>query len=272
MPESYYAHGTDATEQQRLTALNQLLNDRCLAAIRLAPGDKVIDFGAGLGQFSRAMARTTGVRVTAVERSSEQIREALAQAARASETGLLDMRAGDVEAPPLQENEWGNFDVAHARFVLEHVRDPELVVRNMVRSVRPGGRIVLADDDYETLRLWPEPAGFTSVWRAYQRTYDRHGNDPCIGRRLVQLLHQANAAPSANTLVFFGSCAGQPDFTDFVTNLATVVAEARDDIAETGIPQGTVDAAIEALHRWQRLPDATLWYGIFWAEGTRILT
>jgi SAM-dependent methyltransferase len=163
----------------------------------------------------------------------------------------------------------GSFDVAHARFVLEHVRDPGLVVRNMVRAVRPGGRIILADDDYETLRLWPELAGLAAVWRAYRRTYDRHGNDPCIGRRLVQLLHHAGAGPTGNTFVFFGSCAGQADFAGFVANLVVVVLEARDDIAATGVAPAAVDALVDELGRWQRRPDAALWYGIFWAEGAR---
>jgi 2-polyprenyl-3-methyl-5-hydroxy-6-metoxy-1,4-benzoquinol methylase len=47
----------------------------------------------------------------------------------------------------------GHFDVAHARFLLEHVPDPLVIVRTMVRAVRPGGRVILADDDYEGLRL-----------------------------------------------------------------------------------------------------------------------
>src|SRR5215470_19133742 len=77
MTSSHYAHGTDAAEQQRLTTMNRLLNDRCLAAARLSTGDRVVDFGAGLGQVSRAMARATGIKVVGIERSEEQIRGAM---------------------------------------------------------------------------------------------------------------------------------------------------------------------------------------------------
>jgi len=101
----------------------------------------------------------------------------------------------------------GQFDVARARFVLEHIPTPLQVVRNMARAVRPGGRVILSDDDYDGLRLWPEPPGFSLVWNAYQRTYDRHGNDPIVGRRLVKFLHQAGLLPRRNTLIFFGGCA-----------------------------------------------------------------
>jgi SAM-dependent methyltransferase len=200
---SHYVHGTSADEQRRLTRLNDLLNGASLAEAQLAAGERVIDFGAGLGQYSRAMARATGRAVVGIERSEAQIAEALTQASQAGEAKLLDLRQGSVSEPPLDDAEWASFDVAHARFLLEHVPDPLSVVRTMVRAVRPGGRIILADDDHDVLRLWPEPPGLAPVWQAYQRSYHRHGNDPIVGRRLVQLLHQAGAQPRRNTWIFF---------------------------------------------------------------------
>jgi len=269
MTSSHYAHGTDAAEQQRLSTMNRLLNDRCLAAAQLGKGERIVDFGAGLGQFSRDMARATGVKVLGIERSAEQIRNAMALAAQDGEEHLLEMRQGEAEAPPLGEREWGTFDVAHTRFLLEHLRDPVATVRNMVRAVRPGGRIILADDDHETLRLWPEPGGLAPVWRAYQRMYERHGNDPNIGRRLVQLLHQAGAAPRRNTFVFFGACSGDPDFESFVRNIASVISELADDIVQTGVSRDAVERAIAELATWSATPDAAIWYGMNWAEGVR---
>lgn len=191
------------------------------------------------------------------------------QASVDGELALLEMRQSDVLAPPLRDEELGRFDVAHARFVLEHLPDPLLLVRNMVRAVRPGGRVILSDDDYDSLRLWPEPPGFAPVWHAYQRTYDRHGNDPMVGRRLVQLLHQADLRPRRNTLVFFGGCAGEPDFEAVVRNIASIVDEATDDIVATGMPRGSVISALDALIDWSKEPDSAVWFGMSWAEGVR---
>jgi SAM-dependent methyltransferase len=216
------------------------------------------------------MARVAGTQVIGIERSEVQIREAQKQAAHEGEAHLLDMRQGDVFKPPIAEAEWGKFDIAHTRFLLEHLRDPLGAVRNMVRSVRPGGRIILADDDFDTLRLWPEPPGFSTIWNAHNRTYDRHGNDPHVGRRLVQLLHQAGAAPCFNTLVFFGSCAGQPEFGLFIRNVIAVLEEAAADISETGLTKETISRALLELETWSTSPDAALWYGLYWAEGTRV--
>jgi SAM-dependent methyltransferase len=268
---SQYVHGTSQVEQQRLTRLNALINEGSLRELAPRPGERILALGAGLGQLSRAMARQSGVPVVGVERSAEQIREAMAQARAAGETHLLDLRQGDVASLPLAETEWAAFDVAHARFLLEHVREPLAVVRTMMSAVRPGGRIILEDDDHEALRLWPEPPGLRAVWDAYMRSYDRLGNDPIVGRRLVSLLVEAGAQPRRNTLIFFGSCAGHPDFDDFVKNLAAVLEGAMEPILSVGLTRAQMDDALAALERWRARADAAIWFSIAWAEGIRPL-
>ncbi|MGH8865429.1 MAG: methyltransferase domain-containing protein [Blastocatellia bacterium] len=269
---SEYLHGTDPEEQARLSLLNGLLNVGSLRELRLRGGERILDVGSGLGQLSRAMARASGVRVISIERSDEQIAEAERQAAQAGEASLVEFRRGDALRFPLREEEWGTFDVAHTRYLLEHLRDPLAVVRAMVRAVRPGGRIVLEDDDHDLLRLWPEPPGFAALWQAYQRGFEHLGNDPVIGRRLVSLLVEAGADPVRNTFVFFGSCAGEPHFGHYVENLIGVVNGARATVVDAGLLDGaSFDAAIAALHEWSRGAAATLWYAVSWAEGRRTM-
>ena len=186
------------------------------------------------------------------------------------EEDLVELREGDALALPLRDEEWGSFDLAHTRFLLEHVSDPLGVVRGMVRAVRPGGRIVLADDDHDVLRLWPEPPGFISLWQAYIRSYDRLGNDPYVGRRLVALLHAAGAVPVRNNWIFFGSCAGMPTFPDIVENLQKILVGARSLILSTAhIEEDAFEQAIGALKTWSTYPDAAFWFAMCWAEGTR---
>src|SRR3954447_14751891 len=204
-----YLHGTSAAEQGRLSLLNRLMNDASMRELQPRAGERIVDFGCGLGQLSLEMARAAGTRLVGIEQSAEQL-------ARAERHPLLDLRQGDVAEPPLHDGEWGSFDLAHARFVLEHVRDPLAVVRQMVRAVRPGGgRIVLQDDDHDVFRAWPEPPGFAALWHAFQRSYDRLGCDPCVGRRLISLLHEAGATPLRSTWIFFGACAGEPRWPGF---------------------------------------------------------
>ena len=261
--EAAYLHGTSPAEQGRLSLLNRLMNEAAMRELSIPPGTSILDFGCGLAQLSLDMARAAGVRLVGIERSEEQ----LAQAVRHE---LLDLRRGDVADPPLREREWGSFDLAHARFVLEHVRDPLAVVRHMVRAVRPGGRIVLQDDDHDVFRCWPEPPGFTALWRAFQRSYDRLGCDPFIGRRLVSLLHEAGAAPVRSTWIYFGSCAGEAKWPGFVENIHSQLAGAREAMSAGGLlGAGEIDAALAAFLTWARRPDAAIWYAICLAEGVR---
>jgi SAM-dependent methyltransferase len=272
---SHYLHGTDPPEQARLTRLNDLINRRSLAEIGLCGGERILEIGSGLGQFARDMARRAGpaARVLGIERSPGQIREAVRAARGAGEAMLVEWRRGDALKLPLRRAEWGSFDVAHARFLLEHVPDPLAVVRSMARAVRPGGRIVLEDDDHDVLRLWPEPPGFMPLWRAYIRSFDRLGNDPAVGRRLVWLLHQAGAIPERNTWIFFGSCSGSPDFAAYVENAAGVLLGARRVIVGGGLlPAAEFDAALVAFDAWKLRPDAAFWFAIAWAEGRRPAT
>jgi SAM-dependent methyltransferase len=269
---SHYIHGSSAEEQGRLAALNDLINQAALRELDLRGSERILDVGSGLGQFTRAMARKAGPagRVVGIERDPRQLAFALDRARADGEQSLADFRAGDAQALPLLESEWGTFDVVHARFLLEHLRDPLSVVRTMLKSLRPGGRIVLEDDDHDVMRLWPEPPGFWQLWHAYIRTYDRFGNDPYIGRRLVSLLHEAGGIPVRNNWLFFGSCSGHPAFLPLVANLVNILIGARDTIlSEDLLDRVTLDRAVASLDEWGRRPDAAFWYAISWAEGLR---
>ncbi len=269
---SAYLHGTEGPERQRLTRLNALLNAACLKEIALQGGERVLDVGSGLAQLTRGLARATGPtgRVVGIERDAVQRNEALRQAREAGEEDLVELRPGEAEQLPLRTEEWGTFDVAHTRFLLEHVRDPLSVVRQMVQAVRPGGRVILEDDDHDVWRVWPEPPGFVALWRAYMESYVRLGNDPSVGRKLVELLHQAGAQPRRNHWIFFGGCSGDPNFVTLVENAIGILEGARAVMLEQRlIEERALNEALAALRAWGQRGDAALWYAMSWAEGVR---
>lgn len=274
MTESLYIHGTAPEEQQRLSLLNGLLNDAALMRMDLRGGERILDVGSGLGQFTRAMARKAGAsgRVVGVERSLDQLNESRRLAITDQEGSLVDFRQGNATALPLRKEEWGSFDIVHSRFLLEHVNDPIAVVRMMVEAARPGGRIVLQDDDHDVMRLYPEPDGFFDLWNAYTRSYEIAGNDPYIGRKLVSLLHESAVNPALNHWIFFGSCAGHPHFSSYASNLQGVLLTARDTIVKSELMTAArFDEAIELLQKWQMNQDSALWYSVCWAEGRKRL-
>ncbi|MGH7242445.1 MAG: class I SAM-dependent methyltransferase [Phycisphaerales bacterium] len=268
-----YVHGTHQSEQDRLALMNQILNARTLAEVPVRAGDRILDVGSGLGQMSIAFAKVGGAgsRVLGIERSPEQITKAESSRSTAGLTGSnVEFRQGDAMALPLHGDEHGRFDLAFTRFLLEHVPDPLAVVKQMVLAVRAGGKIVLADDDHEVLRLHPEPAGFGDVWSAYIALYKRVGNDAIVGRRLVQLLHDGGAKPLRNTWVWFGACSGDQMFGAVVLNLIEILRGATDRIVtEQLTTRSNIDACVRELHAFAARPDAAMWFSMSLAEGVR---
>jgi SAM-dependent methyltransferase len=267
-----YIHGYSAAEQQRLSRMQTILNDAELRELDLRGVRTLLDVGAGLGQLTRAFAKVLGPggRVVGVERDARQRAEAERQAAAAGERGLVELRAGDALDLPLRPDEVGTFDLVHTRFLLEHVPDPLGVVREMARAVRPGGRVVLVDDDHELLVQSPECAPLARYWRAYWESYRDRGLDPLVGRRLPSLLREAGLRPVRVATVFYGAVQGDALFAAVVDNLVGVLESAADGMAASGrAGRGDLAAALEALDAWRREPAATLWYSLPLAEGVR---
>jgi len=252
--------------------MNDLINAGSMRELELGEGDRVLDLGAGLGQLTRLMAKAAGPtgRVVGVEYATDQLASARELAGQAGESGLVDFRHGDAAAPPLRDDEWGTFDLVHTRFLLEHLPRPAPVVATMLKAARPGGRIVLEDDDHDLLRLWPEPPGFAAVWSAYQDTYRRSGCDPLIGRKLARMLHDAGAVPSRTTWVFFGASAGERAFPFAVTNLLGILTGAREAVLATGgIDAADFDRGVDAVRAWEATPGASFGYAITWVQGIK---
>lgn len=269
---SKYIHGSKPEEQKRLSVMNELMNSRCLALMDLKSGERVIDIGSGLGQYTLEMARRVGAQgfCLGIERDAHQLEGANRNLAGNKDIQWVEFRKGEVEQLPLSEKELNSFDVGHARFVFEHLPKPEVALRELVRAIRPGGRVVAEDDDHASLILYPEPPGFSALWNAYMRSYDRLGNDPYIGRRLVSLMYEAGLRNIRNDVVFFGDCAGTPTFAHFVNNLIGVIESARQTMLTCNlIDERTMNEAFSQLRTWAALPYAAMWYEIYWASGTK---
>lgn len=106
------------------------------AAVGPLAGRRLLEIGMGLGAFL-AYARRESVRAVGIEvdpRTAALARDL----ARANGVGACPLAVAAGEALPFQA---ASFDVVFSNSVLEHVRDPGLVLREAVRVLRPGGRL-----------------------------------------------------------------------------------------------------------------------------------
>jgi len=217
-----------------------------------------------------ARAAGAGSAVLGIERDARQLAVARRLPGTA-EPGMaaVEFREGDAMQLQLGGKEWGSFDLAHARFVLEHLPDPAAAVRGMARALRPGGRLFLSDDDHDVFRLTPEPKGFRKLWGAYMRSYEAAGNDPYIGRNLVRLLRDAGLVRIRNGGMFFGACADEPHFGMIADNVIGILEGAGGTMTGSGsIGADEYGRSMDALRAWKSDPAAAQWYMLSWAEGS----
>jgi SAM-dependent methyltransferase len=103
-------------------------------------GGSYLEVGAGTGADALELEGRFGVRVAGVDLSSAMVEEARRR-------GLRDVRVASAEALPFED---GSFDGCWADRVLQHLDDPGAAVAELLRVTRPGGRVVVADPDYDT--------------------------------------------------------------------------------------------------------------------------
>ena len=102
----------------------------------LAGDERALDVGCGTGALAYVLAPLVG-EVVGVDASEDYL-----DAAREGAPEGCTFVTGDAEALPFP---YGDFDLVGCLRVLHHVQRPELVVSEIARVTRPGGRILLAD-------------------------------------------------------------------------------------------------------------------------------
>ena len=265
-----YIHGTDPQEQQRLSLLNDILNRRYLQKVKPEPGSKILDVGSGLGQLTLMLLDVAGAGASCVAVEADDRQLAFARTHMPKTGPVPDYRQGSALQLPLAADERGTFDVAHTRFLLEHVQTPSAVVKEMKQALRPGGRIWLADDDHQAMTLFPVPEGFPELWTAYMDAFIEIGCDPFIGRKLHRLLMDQGFEQIHIDTVFFGDCAGTESFAGFTRNLIEVIGTARTVMTENNLITGQAyESAIGALQKWAENRDAAIWYPLCIATGIK---
>jgi arsenite methyltransferase len=155
---------------------------QALELLALGHGEKVLDIGCGPGFLAAEMAEDVGAsgRVCGVDSSDTML--AIAQMRCG---GRADFVAGDATRLPLGD---GEFDAAVATQVYEYVADLEAALAELARVLRPGGRGLILDTDWDSI-VWHsrDPARMRRVLRAW----DEHLADPYLPRTLGAQLQKA---------------------------------------------------------------------------------
>jgi SAM-dependent methyltransferase len=152
----------------------------------LEPDMRLLDVGCGPGSITLGFAeRLPQGEAVGVDLSAET----LAQAASDAEArGLknLHYKVADVYDLPFDT---GYFDVAYAHQVIQHLVNRPAALREMIRVVKPDGRLAVREVDWGTVGYWPLDPWLDRFIEVHQASWLRLGGQPRMGRELRALFN-----------------------------------------------------------------------------------
>jgi ubiquinone/menaquinone biosynthesis C-methylase UbiE len=118
-----------------------------IAALKLAPGQKVADIGAGSGLLTGPLALATGSTGTVYAVDIDRgLLAHIEQRAREQQIPNIKTVLGEFKDPKLPEP----IDLAFINDVLHHIEDRPTYLKNLAGYLKPGGRVAIVDFKPET--------------------------------------------------------------------------------------------------------------------------
>jgi arsenite methyltransferase len=158
--------------------------DQVLRLLRPAPGESVLDVGSGPGFLAGAIADAVGLDGAVRGLDTSPSMNAMA-ATHCADRPHVRFDEGDAASLPYPD---GSFDAVVSTQVYEYVADVLGALGEVRRVLRPGGRVVVLDTDWDSV-----------VWHAADRelhlrvmtAWEEHLVDPRLPRVLPGLLERA---------------------------------------------------------------------------------
>lgn len=185
----YLLDNTSDESGRRFEALAQLFDEstfRHFANVGVAAGWLCWEVGAGGPSVAQHLAERVGARgrVVATDIVTDWI--------DGREASGIEVRQHDLVADPLPLE---RFDLVHARLVLHHLPRPDALVGELIKTLRPGGWLVIEDFDLvqplaSIDACFPEHHRANKLRAAFCSALTDNGADLRFARRLPRLFRE----------------------------------------------------------------------------------
>jgi SAM-dependent methyltransferase len=158
-----YVHGYATPEQERLIEQAEHWRHRLIRdGTQLEPGTRLLEVGCGVGAVLAVLGQEyPGVRLFGVDIEPQQLEFAHTHLERAGVQATLT--EGDALDLPFADE---SFDHVWMMWLLEHVADPPVALREAGRVLVAGGAITAIEVDYSTCRAEPSSPAIEALFRA----------------------------------------------------------------------------------------------------------
>jgi ubiquinone/menaquinone biosynthesis C-methylase UbiE len=138
--KEYFDQVAGEWDHIRKTFFSEAVREKAFRVAGVESGKLAADIGAGTGFITEGLIQRD-VRVIAVDPSVAMLAEMRKKFERAH---TIDFRCGDAERLPIEDEA---VDYVFANMCLHHVESPPEAIKEMVRILRKGGKLVITDLD-----------------------------------------------------------------------------------------------------------------------------
>ncbi|BBY08208.1 class I SAM-dependent methyltransferase [Mycobacterium noviomagense] len=250
MAKEYVYDQGFAEERARMAGIERLWDpgsQALLDELGIGAGRRCLEVGAGGGSLVQWMAGR-GATVVAIDIDTRFI-EPLAGDA-------VEIRRADIRTDELPQCE---FDLVHARLVLEHLTERRQILARLVAALRPGGWLVVEDYDWTGFGLDDADPQFQRVSEAIITFMQQAGFEPRYGRRLFDDMAAAGLSDIRGEGRARVIDSSSPGFDFFRLSFESV----RDAVVEAGLLSAEdADAASARLRENRRVFTPMMMAGI----------
>jgi len=154
--KNYFEKVANQWDQMRKSFFSEKVRKVAVAKADIQAGKLAADIGAGTGFITEELIQN-GLNVIAVDQSQAMLDEMKKKFDRFSS---VEYRIGEFNKLPIQDE---TVDYIFANMYLHHVNLSQVAIKEMVRTLKPGGKVIITDMDeheYEFMRKeqhdrWP---------------------------------------------------------------------------------------------------------------------
>jgi len=263
-----YLHGYAPEEQQRLIDQAEYWrDDLILRDVEFKPGERVLEIGCGagavLGVLGRAFPKTV---FSGIDLSEEQIQFAQSYLKEIGQDET-ELAVGDAAKLPWDDS---TFDHVFGIWIIEHLKEPIPVLKEVSRVLRPGGRSILNEVDYTTFKIWPENGDYDYFLTGLCDLFTHCGGNPKAGRMLGVLLEesgfeQCRNEPWAKHFFNPASTATLREFVEYVYRFMEPAIPRMS--AGLGLDESRLRAGLEYLRSLPKVPGGAMTMIVYRATG-----
>lgn len=146
---SYFNEVADQWDTMRKDFFPEAVREKAYSIAKVEQGKVAADIGAGTGFLTEGLVKK-GLSVIVVDFSEEMLNQ---MREKFKDYNCIEYRQGEAENLPIETN---LVDYVMANMYLHHIENPANAIKEMVRILKPNGKLIITDLDehnYDFLRI-----------------------------------------------------------------------------------------------------------------------